>query len=166
MTGWLDTNVYEVWIPSSMKLNETIIKINLTVTQYFRYRKDCNPDCIINDVSFHLKSSYSYFYLSTENLIPLNYLDDQEMFMPFMMESVELLSAVNGHIPLNDYKMMLEVTDRNTVLLDSDIIIHVVESLATLPVSGRIMNLFVRTYVRIRSTSYDQNLKFTYYALH
>ena len=137
MTGWLDTNVYEVLIPSSMKLNETIIKINLTATQYFRYRMNCNSDCIINDVSFHLKSSYSYFYLSTESLIPLNFLDDQEMFMPLMMESVELLSAVDGHIPLNDYKMILEVTDGNTVLLDSDIIIHVVESLVTLPVPGR-----------------------------
>ena len=136
MTGWLDTNVYEVLIPSSIKLNETIIKINLTVTQYFRYHINCNTDCIVNDILFHLKSSYSYFYLTSENLIPLNFLGDQEMFMPFMMESVELLSAVNGHIPLNDYKMKLEVTDGNTVLLHSDIIIHVVESLPTLPASG------------------------------
>ena len=137
MIGWLDTNVYEVLIPSSVKLNETIIKINLTATQYFRYRMNCNSNCIINDVSFHLKSSYSYFSLSTEHLFPLNFLDDQEMFMPLMMKSVELLSAVDGHIPLNDYKMILEVTDGNTVLLDSDIIIHVVESLVTLPVPGR-----------------------------
>ena len=136
MRGWLDTNVYEVLIPSSVPLNETIIKINLTMTQYFRYHINCNNSCVIKEVSFRLKSSYSYFYLSNENSIPLNFLDDQEMFMPIMMVSVELLSAVNGHILLNDYKMKLEVTDGNNVLLGSDIIIHVVEPLPNLPALG------------------------------
>ena len=56
--------------------------------------------------------------------------------MPTMMGSIELLSAGNGHIPLNDYKMRLEVKDENSVLLSSDIIIHVVESLSPLPASG------------------------------
>ena len=58
------------------------------------------------------------------------------MFMPTMMGSVELLAANNGNIPLNDYKMTLEVKDGNFVLLSSDIIIHVVEPLPSLPVSG------------------------------
>ena len=136
MRGWLDTNVYEVLVPSSVLLSETIIKINLTMTQYFRYQINCNNNCIIKNISFHLKSSNSYFHLSNENSIPLNFLDDQEMFMPIMMVSVELLSAVNGHILLSDYKMKLEVTSGNDVLLDSDIIIHVVEPLPTLPALG------------------------------
>ena len=136
MRGWLDTNVYEVLIPSSMQLNETIIMINLTATQYFRYRINCTANCVIKDISFHLKPFYPYFYLASERSIPLNFLGDQEMFMPIMMGSVELLSAGNGHIPLNDYKMRLEVKDENIVLLGSDIVIHVVESLSTLPPSG------------------------------
>ena len=136
MSGWLDTNVYEVLILSSVQLNETIIKINLTATQYFRYRMNCNTNCIINDVSFHLESPYHYFYIASKTSIPLNFLDDQDMFMPTMMGSVELLSAGNVHIPLNDYNMRLEVKDENSVLLSSDIIIHVVESLSTLPASG------------------------------
>ena len=136
MKGWLDTNVYEVFIPSSVQLNETITTINLTVTQYFRYRINCNTNCIINDISFHLESRYHYFYLASERSIPLSFLDDQEMFMPTMMGSVELLSANNGNIPLNDYKMTLEVKDRNVVLLSSNIIIHVVEPLPSLPISG------------------------------
>ena len=136
MRGWLDTNVYEVLIPTSINLNETIIKINLTVTQYFRYHINCNTNCIIDEISFHLESSYPHFYLSSENSFPLNFLDDQEMFIPIMMGSVDLLSAVNGHIPLNDYRMRVEVTTGNTSLLASDIIIHVVESLPILPASG------------------------------
>ena len=136
MRGWLDTNVYEVLISSSVKINESIITINLTATQYFRYRINCNTNCIINDISFHLESPYHYFYLASERSIPLSFLDDQEMFMPTMMGSVELLSANNGDIPLNDYKMTLEVKDGTVVLLSSDIIIHVVEPLPSLPVSG------------------------------
>ena len=141
MRGWLDTNVYEVVIPSSMQLNETIIMINLTATQYFRYRINCSTNCIINDISFQLNSSYPYFYLASKRPIPLSFLDDQEMFMPTMMGSVELLSAGNGDIPLNDYKMTLEVKDGNVLLLSSDIVIHVVEPLPSLPVSGKILVL-------------------------
>ena len=136
MRGWLDAAVYEALISPSVQLNETIMKFNLTVTQYFRYQVNCNTDCIINDVSFHLKSPYPYFYLANKNPISLNFLDDQEIFEPIMMESVELLSAINGHIPLNDYKMKIEVTDGNSSLLNSDVIIHVVEQLEALPVPG------------------------------
>ena len=136
MRGWLDATVYEALISPSVQLNDTIMKFNLTVTQYFRYRINCYTNCIIDNVSFHLKSPYPYFYLGSINAISLNFLDDQEMFEPIMMESVELLSAINGHIPLNDYKMRIEVTDGNSSLLSSRIIIHVVEPLPSLPVPG------------------------------
>ena len=136
MRGWLDATVYEAVISPSVQLNKTVMRFNLTVTQYFRYQVNCNTDCIINDVSFHLKSPYPYFHLANKNPISLNFLDDQETFEPIMMESVELLSAINGHIPLNDYKMRIEVADENSSLLGSDIIIHVVEPLQALPVPG------------------------------
>ena len=136
MRGWLDSDMYEVLIPSSVQLNETVVKFNLMMTQYFRYLVNCNRDCIINDVSFHLQSSYPYFYLDSEKPIPLNFLDNAKMFVPIMTESVDLLSAVNGHIPLNDYKMRIEVAAGETSLLRSDIIIHVIESLPSLPAPG------------------------------
>ena len=137
MRGWLDATVYEALISPSVQLNETIMRFNLTVTQYFRYQTSCNTDCIINDVSFHLRSPYPYFHLASNNFISLDFLDDQETFEPIMMESVELLSTINGHIPLNDYKMRIEVTDGNSSLLGSDIIIHVVEPLPSVPVPGK-----------------------------
>ena len=136
MRGWLDTDVYEILIPSSVELNETIIKFNLTMTQYFRYLIYCSSDCIINNVSFHLQSSYPYFHLASENPFSLNFLDSEKMFVPIMTEAVELLSAINGYIPLNDYKMRIEVITGNTIVLNSDIIIHVVESLPSLPIPG------------------------------
>ena len=136
MRGWLDTDVYELLILPTVQLNETVMKFNLTMTQYFRYQINCNTDCIINDVSFHLMSSYPYFHLASDSPVSLNFLDDQEMFVSVMVESIELTSAINGHIPLNDYKMSLEVIGGNTSLLSSDIIIHVVESLPALPIPG------------------------------
>ena len=136
MRGWLDSSMYEILIPSSVQLNEALMMFNLTMTQYFRYRVNCSSDCIISDVSFHLKSSYHYFYIASEALIPLNFLDNKNMFVPIVTESVELLSAINGHIPLNDYEMKIEVITGNTSLLSSDIVIHVVESLPALPVPG------------------------------
>ena len=136
MGGWLDSSMYETLILSSIQLNEAIITFNLTMTQYFRYRVNCSSDCIIDDVSFHLKSSFPYFYIASDKSIPLNFLDNKNMFAPIVTESVKLLSAVDGHIPLNDYKMQIEVTTRNTLLLSSDIVIHVVESLPALPVPG------------------------------
>ena len=136
MRGWLDTDIYEILILSSVELNETIIKFNLTMTQYFRYLIYCSSDCIINNVSFHLQSSYPYFHLASENPFSLNFLDNEKMFVPVMTESVELLSAINGYIPLNDYKMRIEVITGDTIVLNSDIIIHVVESLPSLPTPG------------------------------
>ena len=137
MGGWLDSSMYETLILSSIQLNEAIITFNLTMTQYFRYRVNCSSsDCIIDDVSFHLKSSFPYFYIANDKSIPLNFLDNKNMFVPIVTESVKLLSAVDGHIPLNDYKMQIEVTTGNTSLLSSDIVIHVVESLPALPVPG------------------------------
>ena len=136
MRGWLDSSMYEILIPSSVQLNEALMMFNLTMTQYFRYQVNCSSDCIISDVSFHLKSSYPYFYIASEALIPLNFLDNKNMFVPIVTESVELLSAINGHIPLNDYEMKIEVITGNTSLLSSDIVIHVVESLPALPVPG------------------------------
>lgn len=110
--------------------------INLTMTQYFRYQVNCNTDCIINDISFYLKSAHPYFYLASKNKTPLKFVNDEEMFIPIMVESVKLLSANDGYIPLNDYRMSLEVISGDASLLISDIIIHVVEPLPTLPVSG------------------------------
>ena len=136
MRGWLDSSRYETLISSSVQLNETIMIFNLTMTQYFRYRVNCSSDCIINDVSFHLKSSVPYFYIASEKSIPLNFLDNENMFVPIVTESVELLTAVDGHIPLNDYGMQIEVTTGNASLLSSDVVIHVVESLPSLPVPG------------------------------
>ena len=137
MRGWLDATLYETLISPSVQLNDTIMKFNLTVTQYFRYKTNCNTDCIIDDVSFHLKSPYPYFHLTSKAPIILNFLDDQETFETIMMESVELLSTINGHIPLNNYEMKIEVTDGNSSLLSSDIIIHVVEPLPSVPVPGQ-----------------------------
>ena len=145
MRGWLDTNVYEALIPPSIQLNETIMTINLTMTQYFRYQVNCNTDCIISDISFHLKSTHPYFYLASENKTLLKFVNDEEMFVPIMVESVKLLSANNGYIPLNDYRMSLEVISGDTSLLISDIIIHVVEPLPALPVSG-LHSIFVCVY--------------------
>ena len=134
--GWLDFDMYEAFIPSYIQLNETVMTFNLTMTQYFRYLVNCNSDCVISDVSFHLQSSFPYFYLASKNPISLNFLNNQKMFVPIMTESVDLLSAVDGHIPLNDYKMKIEVFAGDTSLLGSDIVIHVVDSLPSLPVPG------------------------------
>ena len=106
------------------------------MTQYFRYHMNCNANCVINEISLSLKSNHPYFYLASESPIPLNFLDDQEMFVPIIVKSVELLSTFNGYIPLNNYKMKLEVTDGAILVLSSDVIIHVVESVPTLPVPG------------------------------
>lgn len=60
------------------------------------------------------------------------------VLLPDTVESTELISAVDGGIPLNDYSMKIEVTAGDTSLLSSDIIVHVVEPLPVLPRPGNI----------------------------
>lgn len=128
---WLDATVYEVFILPTLHLNQKILHLNLSLTDDFLYQVDYN-DYHVEDISFHLRSAYSFFYLANQNTSHTTFLNYYGVLLPDTVESTELISAVDGHIPLNDYMMKLEVTAGDTSLLSGDIIIHVVNPLPVL----------------------------------
>ena len=140
--AWLDATVYEVFILPTVQFNQTILHLNLSLTNDFLYQVDYD-DYHVEDISFHLHSEYSYFYLANLNTSHTTFMNYFGVLLPDTVESTELISAVDGRIPLNDYNMRLEVTAGDTTLLHSDIIIHVVEPLPVLPRPG---NPYIANY--------------------
>jgi len=132
---WLDATVYEIFINPTTSLNEMIAKFNLTLREddIDSSGSQMNPSDShnINAILFHLQSS-NYFYLANQNSSTSSFQDDHEHYV------VELLSASDGPIPLNDYRMKLEVTIGNMSLTSSDVIIHVVDPLPILPLPGNV----------------------------
>ena len=135
MEAWLDATTYEVFILPTVQFNQTILRFNLSLTNDFIYQVDYN-DYHVEDISFHLHSTYSFFYLANQNTSHTTFLNYFGVLLPDTVESTELISAADGRIPLNDYEMRLQVTAGDTSLLSSDIIIHVVEPLPVLPIPG------------------------------
>ena len=133
--AWLDATVYEVFILPTVQFNQTILHLNLSLTNDFLYQVDYN-DYHVEDISFHLHSAYSFFYLANQNTSHTTFLNYFGVLLPDTVESTELISAVDDRIPLNDYNMRLEVTAGDRSLLYSDIVIHVVEPLPVLPHPG------------------------------
>ena len=129
--AWLDATVYEVFILPTVQFNQTILHLNLSLTNDFLYQVDYY-DYHVEDISFHLQSKYSFFYLANQNTSHTTFLNYFGVLLPDTVESTELISAVDDRIPLNDYNMRLEVTAGDRSLLHSDIVIHVVEPLPVL----------------------------------
>lgn len=133
--AWLDATVYEVFVLPAVHFNQTILHLNLSLTGDFHSQANYNYD----NITFHLHSVNLFFNLGNQNTSHttfLNYFD----LLPSRAESTSLVSAVTGHLPLNDYKMRIEVTAGNSSVTTSDIIIHVVDPLPSLPVPGNIDN--------------------------
>ena len=133
--AWLDATVYEVFVLPTVQFNQTILHLNVSLTNDFLYQVDYS-DYHVEDISFHLHSAYSFFYLANQNTSHTTFMNYFGVILPDTVESTELISAVDGGIPLNDYSMKLEVTAGDTSLLNSDIIVHVVEPLPVLPRPG------------------------------
>ena len=140
---WLDATVYEIFIKPTTTLNEVIAKFNLTVRENYLYEIDSIGSHDIDDIMVHPKSS-DYFSLTKQN-------SSNSDFHGHDVIEVQLLSTKAGTISLNDYKMTLEVTIDDNPLTSSDIIIHVVDPLPTLPVPGNV------SYLPWYSTSYLKN---------
>jgi len=132
---WLDATVYEIFINPTTSLNEVIAKFNLTLRKNdidsSGSQMNSSDSHNVNAILFHLQSSNN-FYLANQNSSTSSFQDDHEHYV------VELLSANDGLLPLNDYRMKLEVTVGNMSLTSSDVIIHVVDPLPTLPVPGNV----------------------------
>ncbi|XP_065909460.1 uncharacterized protein [Dysidea avara] len=85
-----------------------------------------------DDISFDLQSSNPFFFLANKNSSNTTILAQHGTNLPDKVESIQLLTAINNRIPLNDYEMTLEVTAGGIPLISSDIKVHVVEPLPNL----------------------------------
>ena len=122
--------MYEIFIKPTTSLNEVIAKFNLTVRKDFEMDSSGSHDIDVDDIMLDLQSS-DYFSLTNQK-------GSDSDFHGHNVVEVQLLSTKAGTISLNDYKMKLEVTIGDNPLTSSDIIIHVVDPLPTLPVPGNV----------------------------
>ena len=126
---WLDATVYEIFILPTASYNEVITTCNLSLRDSYLDELDSSGSHNIDDVWFHLQSTSNYFQLANTNG---SHLENNELHV----FRIKLLSVSHDSIPLNDYRMKLEVTIGDIHLTSSDIIIHVVEPLPALPIPG------------------------------
>ena len=124
MDYWMDSTLYEVFIPFNQALNTPILTISFISTEEFQTNNYTFTD-LLDDITFTLIGSCPYFYFTNmlkEILAFENYYD---LYVPDDIVSASL--ALAEPVPPDDYKMNVTVTNGGNVLERRVIIVHVID---------------------------------------
>ena len=114
--------MYEAFILSNQTLNAPILTISFISTEEFQ-TNDFTYRNLVTDLTFTLIGSCPYFYFTNMLKKEVSFQNYYDLYVPDDVESVSL--ALAEPVPLDDYKMNVNVTNGSYVLQRREIIVRV-----------------------------------------
>ena len=133
---WLDSSLYEVFIYRQLEWNEILTNITLIAEFEFWNSANIGGDVSPEDITFRLTSSLNRTNFTINNL-PNSFKGFQNRSVPEILKKGLIISSSSQNLILGDYDMKIQVIWQNMKLVESIVVVHVVDPLPTiLPFPG------------------------------